>query len=205
MEQLETEVKFFLPDLDLIRGRILELGAQSRGRCLEANVRFEDDRRSLRKKQSLLRLRRDQKIKLTFKAPPPQENGQFKVLRELEVEVSDFDTMHRILEAIGFHREQVYEKRRETLVLNDTHFCLDSMPYGNFIEIEGPPPDIKYFADRLDLPWNQRILLNYIEIFEILQAKLKLDFSDVTFANFDGIEVNLAESLDVLVAESRPI
>ncbi len=200
MKQMETELKFYFTDLPLIRQRIMDLGAQSRGRFFESNVRFEDSHQTLRKKKSLLRLRRDQKVKLTYKSTPSEENNQFKIMKELEVEVSDFDTMHLILEALGFHHEQVYEKWRETLVLDQTQFCLDSMPYGNFLEIEGPKQNIKNFAAQLGLQWDQRILLNYLHIFEILQNKLNLNFSDVTFDNFKYVEVDMVDYLNLLVA-----
>ena len=200
MKQLETEIKFYLIDLPSMRQRIVELGAESQGRFFESNVRFENPRQSLKIKKSLLRLRRDQKTRLTYKSTPSEENNQFKIMKELEVEVSDFDTMHLILEALGFHHEQVYEKWRETLVLDETQFCLDSMPYGDFLEIEGQKNDIKNFATRLGLGWDQRILLNYLYIFEILQNKLDLDFSDVTFGNFKNIEVDLIDYLELLIA-----
>ncbi|CAB1061586.1 Adenylate cyclase (EC [Olavius sp. associated proteobacterium Delta 1] len=200
MKQLETEIKFYLTDLPSIRQRIVDLGAQSRGRFFESNVRFEDPHRTLRKNQSLLRLRRDQTVKLTYKSTPPEENNQFKIMKELEVEVSDFDTAHLILEALGFHHEQVYEKWRETLVLDQTQFCLDSMPYGNFLEIEGPKQDIKNFAIQLGLRWDQRILLNYLHIFEIVQNSMDLNFSDVTFDNFKNVAVDLIDYLELLVA-----
>jgi len=198
MEQLETEVKFYLSDIQATRQRILALGARSCGRFFESNVRFEDAANTLKQKKSLLRLRRDQKATLTFKSVPPELNTQFKVLKELEVEVSDFDTMHRILKALGFHHEQIYEKWRETLVLNQTYFCLDSMPYGNFLEIEGSEKNIKDYGVKLDMPWDQRILLNYLQIFEILQKKLNLNFSDVTFDNFKNVKSDLAEHLTLL-------
>ena len=200
MKHLETEIKFYLIDLPLIRQRILNLDAQSRGRFFESNVRFEDSGRTFRKKKSLLRLRRDQKVRLTYKSTPPEESSQFKIMTELEVAVSDFDTMQQILEALGFHHEQVYEKWRETLVLDDTQLCLDSMPYGDFLEIEGPKQEIKNFAVQLGLQWNQRILLNYLHIFEILQNKLNLDFSDITFDNFKHIKVDLTDYLELLLA-----
>jgi adenylate cyclase class 2 len=202
MKQLETEIKFYVIDQPSMRQRIMELGAESQGRFFESNVRFEDPHQSLKMKKSLLRLRRDRTAKLTYKSTPPEEDNQFKIMEELEVEVSDFDTMHLILEALGFHHEQVYEKWRETLVLDQTQFCLDSMPYGDFLEIEGQKQDIKNFATQLGLGWDQRILLNYLCIFEILQNKLNLDFSDVTFDNFKNVEVELIDYLELLVAEN---
>jgi adenylate cyclase class 2 len=200
MKQLETEIKFFLTDPDAVRQRILKLGAESRGRCFESNVRYEDRGRTLKMNKSLLRLRRDRKVRLTYKSTPPEENSQVKIMKELEVEVDDFETMHLILEAVGFHREQVYEKWRETLVLGRTQFCLDRMPYGDFLEIEGQQRDIMNFAARLDLAWDQRILFNYLQIFETLRKKLKLNFSDMTFDNFKIVDVDLADYLDLLIA-----
>jgi adenylate cyclase class 2 len=200
MEHLETELKFFLDDPASIRRRIIEIGAQSRGKSFESNIRFEDSHRSLIKQKSLLRLRQDQKARLTYKSPIPEANGQFKTMRELEVDISDFDTMHYILKALGFHQEQVYEKWRETMVLGRTHFCLDRLPFGNFLEIEGSKQDIQKFAAQLDLAWYRRILLNYLQIFEILRDKLHLEFSDVTFDNFSQVEVNLADWLALLIA-----
>ncbi len=200
MEHLETEIKFYLPDLKSLRRRILKLGARTRGRVFERNFRYEDDSRSLVQRHSLLRLRRDHNAILTFKSPPPEDNADFKVLSELEVKVSDFEMMHLILQQLGFHREQTYEKWRETLDLDQVQFCLDEMPYGNFLEIEGPPRVIKRLALQLDLPWDRRILMNYLQIYELLKDRLKLDFTDVTFDNFHNIEVNLSDFLDQLVS-----
>ena len=198
MEQLEFEVKFFLPDRLLIRKKILGLGALPRGKFFEKNIRFEDSDNTLIGQKCLLRLRHDQKTTLTFKSPPPNDSQQIKVFKELEVEVSDFQTMKNILVSLGYHGEQVYEKWRETLVLEKVHFCLDAMPYGNFLEIEGRQEDIRYYARILGLPWEKRILTNYLAIFEILKKKLKLEFSDVTFDNFKGINLELQKYLPLL-------
>jgi adenylate cyclase class 2 len=178
MEQLEIEVKFYVADMECIQRRILALGAESRGRVFENNIRYEDEKNTLIRKKStlirkksLLRLRRDAKTILTFKSSPPAASREFKVLNELEVEVSDFQTMNQILENLGFHPEQVYEKWRETFILDQTGFYLDTMPYGTFLEIEGTQKDIRTYAASLDLNWQKRILLNYLEIFEIITGK----------------------------------
>jgi adenylate cyclase class 2 len=198
MEHLEIEVKFYLSDMDAIRDRILELGAVSIGRVFETNLRFEDADNRLIEKKSLLRLRRDTKTTLTFKSEPPFKNDQFKILKELEVEVNDFTTMKHILESLGFREEQVYEKWRETFRLNSTNLCLDTMPYGDFLEIEGQKEDIKQLAYRIGLKWQKRILFNYLAIFDVIKQKLNLPFYDVTFSNFINIRFDLAEYLDLI-------
>jgi adenylate cyclase class 2 len=200
MEHLEIEVKFYLSDMDAIRDRILELGAVSMGRIFETNLRFDDADNRLTEKKSLLRLRRDTKTILTFKSEPPFKNDQFKILKELEVEVSDFATMKHILESLGFREEQVYEKWRETFRLNTANLCLDTMPYGDFLEIEGQMEDIKKLASQIGLKWKKRILLNYLAIFDVIKQKSNLPFYDVTFSNFINIRFDLAEYLDLLEA-----
>lgn len=196
MQQLEIEVKFHLTDLESMQGRLSRLGAESKGRVFEHNIRYEDKNKTLIRKKSLLRLRRDKKTILTYKSRPPVSSTEFKVFNELEVEVSDFITMNQILEQLGLHPEQTYEKWRETLILGKTCFFLDTMPYGNFLEIEGSEKNIRESADRLGLCWRKRILMNYLEIFELLRQKLNLKFKDVTFKNFESITIDIAALLD---------
>ena len=197
---MEIEVKFFLPDAEIIRNRILDLGAENQGKLFESNFRFEDNNNSLIKKKSLLRLRKDQKVTLTFKSEPPINENQFKIHNEWEVEVSDFNCMRQILESLGFHKAQIYEKWRETFVLTETVLCLDTMPFGDFLEIEGDQKKIKDLANRLDLLWKKRILLNYLAIFEILKRNLKLPFTDITFSNFTDVKIDLKQYLHLLEA-----
>jgi len=203
MEHLELEVKFHLSDIILIRNRILELGADFKGRAFETNIRFEDADKCLFHNKFLLRLRRDTKTTLTFKSAPPFKDNQFKVLKEFEVEVSNFDTMKRILESLGFHEEQVYEKWRETYQIDNTQLCLDTMPFGDFLEIEGSKENIKQLASRIGLQWPQRILFTYLAIFDIIRKQLELPFSDVTFTNFENIRFDLADYLDLLQSDHR--
>jgi adenylate cyclase class 2 len=198
MEILEFEVKFYLAGIRPMRQAIIDLGARSQGRYFETNLRFEDAPKTLIGKKSLLRLRQGKKTTLTFKSKPLVESSEVKVLNELEVEVSDFATMNHILKALGFHCEQVYEKWRETLILENTQFCLDVMPYGKFLEIEGTEKDIKEFARRLGLQWDTRILANYLQIFDIIRKKQKLLFTDVTFDNFKEIDVQLQDYLHLI-------
>jgi adenylate cyclase, class 2 len=187
MNPLEIEVKFHISNPSGLKHHILELGAESQGRFFETNIRFEDSQNSFLQRESILRLRKDRKTTLTFKSKAPDQNHEFKILRELEVEVSNFHVMQNILEALGFHEEQIYEKWRETLTLNNLIFCIDTMPYGIFLEIEGKGNEIIESAHWLNLCWEHRILANYLSIFERIKTKLNLSFSDVTFENFKPV------------------
>lgn len=199
MEKREVEVKFFLDDTDDMRRRIAELGAESMGRVFEYNIRYDDVAHGLIEKHSLLRLRQDQKAMLTFKSKQKSPERDFKIFNELEVEVSDFKTMDRILASVGLQAVQRYEKWRETMILGQTAFFLDTMPYGIFLEIEGSKTDIRHHASRLNLNWGKRIILNYLEIFEILRQKRQLAFQDLTFENFQRGDLNVSAFVDELV------
>ncbi len=201
MEYIETEVKFIPSDVQSVRERIVELGVDVKGRVFETNIRFEDIDESLLRKKSLLRLRRDANTKLTYKSEPAIKDDQFKTFRELEVQVSDFTTMKLILEHLGFHQAQIYEKWRETFIFDDTILCLDTMPFGDFLEIEGKKEYIREIASKLGLQWGQRITLNYLAIFDIIRQELKLPFTDVTFDNFQKIRIDIAKYRHLIEAD----
>ena len=129
-----------------------------------------------------------------------KDDPECKVYRELEVEVNDCDAMTAILQSLGFHPAQVYEKRRRVFHWRDVELCLDRMPFGDFLEIEGPKESIRDAADRLELAWRDRILTNYLSIFEMVRTAYELPFNDVTFANFERHPVNLVPMLPKMCA-----
>jgi adenylate cyclase class 2 len=204
-EPVEIEVKFYLADVAEARERVLALGATAGGRVFETNIRFEDRARSLKDRGALLRLRKDEKARLTFKSPPPDPDAEFKVHRELEVQVDDFETCRAILEALGFHGEQIYEKWRETFVVGGTKLLVDHMPYGTFLEIEGEKADIRHISNLLALKWEERILLNYLEIFDIVRQEENLAFNDVTFENFRVNPVDVGTYLPLIYTTQEKV
>ena len=50
--------------------------------------------------------------------------------------------MTAILDALGFTRLLVYEKRRHTWPLGPTEVVIDELPFGLFMEIEGEEDEI---------------------------------------------------------------
>jgi adenylate cyclase class 2 len=181
---IETEVKFCLQTPEELRKAILAAGAESIGKVFEINIRLDDKNNSLSKKKSLLRLRRDMKTTLTFKSLPETRDNSFKIFNEIEVEVNDFYKAKSILESLGFFEVQRYEKWRETFLFGKAKLLIDNLPYGDFLEIEGEKEDIISIASLIDMNWERRIILNYLEIFAIIKEKLGLPFNDVTFENF---------------------
>ncbi|MGA6926715.1 MAG: class IV adenylate cyclase, partial [Desulfosarcina sp.] len=159
-------------------------------RVFEHNLRYDTRKDQLFKTTRLLRLRKDRQTTLTLKSPPPVPDPRFKIHREREVQVSDFDTMDAILNALGYFRKQVYQKWRETWQLKEALLCVDALPFGTFLEIEGPPDRIMTICDDLDLDWKRRILSSYLALFATLREKEGWAFSDVTFDNFTSVDIS---------------
>jgi adenylate cyclase class 2 len=193
MDHDEIEVKFHVFRMDDLRRRVVELGASSAGRVFEKNIRFEDAEESLLAAKSLLRLRHDGKSILTYKQAATSEDDQFKVYREIETEVSDYEATLQILKELGYSPRQVYEKYRETFAFKGAVLCLDTMPYGDFLEIEGEKTRIRELSDRLELDWDKRILATYLEMFAYIKKTASLDFEDLTFDNFQALRRDFSD------------
>ncbi|MCB8949982.1 MAG: class IV adenylate cyclase [Ardenticatenaceae bacterium] len=194
---LEVEVKFFIPELAAFRERLLAAGAElAKPRIYERNVRFDTEDERLYKELSLLRLRQDTAVTLTYKGTPENlPHSEAKVREELELQVSDFDTLAEIFTRLGFAPRQVYEKYRETFTWQDVEIVLDELPYGNFIELEGDEAGIKTAVSHLNLNWQERILGNYLGLMAQLKAHHNLPFNDLTFANFADRNISIADIL----------
>jgi len=186
----ELEVKFYLTDLPGLEARLVSLGARlAHPRQHEVNLRFDTPAGDLSRASQVLRLRRDDEARLTYKGAGVVQQGVSRRV-ELEFTVSDFDAARAVLEALGYQVIWMYEKYRTTYALEGALVVLDELPMGNFAEIEAPDGEsIQAAAQRLGLPWEKRILESYAVLFERLRQKLGLPFRDLSFANFAGIKV----------------
>lgn len=196
-QNLEVEVKFWVPDLAAFRQRLLAAGAVlSKPRVFEKNVAFDTADSRLFQELKLLRLRQDTAVTLTYKGTPAHlPHSEAKVREELEVTVSDFDTLAEIFARLGFAPVVVYEKYRETFTWQDVEIVLDELPYGNFIELEGDEGGIKTAVAHLNLNWQNRILTNYLGLMAQLKAHHNLPFNDLTFTNFANLHVSITDIL----------
>lgn len=185
-QHLEVEVKFLVDDLDAVRARLVERGAvQVSPRTYERNLRLDTPDNALLAKAQLLRLRQDTRTRLTFKGRADADlTSEAKVREEIEVTVDDFDKMELIFERLGFAPVQVYEKYRETFRMGDVEVVLDEMPFGLFVELEGPEVALRQAADDLSLNWSRRILVNYLAMMAFFKQIYRLPFNDITFDDF---------------------
>jgi adenylate cyclase class 2 len=190
MKYQELEVKFFILDLPAVQSRLISLGAELiTGRVFEVNWRFDTSDYGLSNSYQVLRLRQDEKARITYKGPAQDAQG-VRLRTEIEFEVSDIQAAKALLEALGYIVTVGYEKYRTTYLLDDVLVLLDELPYGNFIEVEGKDPvEITRISERLGLNWNARAPESYLVLFDRLKALEKYDFRDLTFNNFAGIKV----------------
>ena len=183
--KLEQEAKFRIGHLDALAGRLKALGAVcTQERTFELNLRFDTADGRLTAAYQVLRLRQDQRSRLTFKGPS-DPNSTVSSRHEIEVEVSDLGAARAILEALGYRVVVCYEKYRAAYQLGEVEVSLDEMPFGTFSEIEGPnEASIRAAAGQLSLNWEARSKLSYLAIFGALKDAFELEMPDLTFAAF---------------------
>jgi adenylate cyclase class 2 len=192
MKNQELEVKFHIADLSILGQRLTDLGASlSHPRVHEVNLRFDTPDGSLGRASRVLRLRKDDAARLTFKGPSLYQQG-VTARQEVEFAVSDFDAARLFLEALGYQVSMMYEKYRTTYAVDQMHITLDEMPYGDFVEIEGgDTAKIHRISVLLELAWALRVPDSYTVIFERLLKEYHLSFRDLSFENFRNLNVSL--------------
>jgi len=184
----EKEIKFFISDPLQMHEHLLAHGARlQKERLFEVNLRFDTSQQTLRANRQVLRLRQDDHVRLTYKDQSEFSEG-IADRRELEITVSDFDTTRSILEALGFEVFMIYEKYRTTFTLDQCEIVIDEMPFGNFIEIEGPSAAaIRSVALLLALDWGKRITASYLDLFYKLKDQKKLSAPYLCFKYFKDL------------------
>lgn len=163
---LEIELKYRDVDHDVIREQLASCGAVRVGVWFESNAVFDDADRGLKAAGTLLRLRRKGDVSvLTVKIPPEQPVPEgVKVFEERECRVADFEAMSGCLSALGYRIVFAYEKVREKWQLDGCAICLDRLPFGMYVEIEGHEDDIRNCAQRLGLPQENACTQTYYSL-----------------------------------------
>ena len=188
--KIEKEAKFYIRELKKLETNLITLGAVcTQSRTFENNLRFDTPSRSLSAHFQVLRLRQDTRTRLTYKGPS-DPNSSVSARPEYEIEISDLQTGRKILESLGFQVSTIYEKYRASYQINEVEVSLDEMPFGDFIEIEGPSVStIQLIANKLGLTWENRSSQSYMRLFAAVKTNIGLDMRDLTFEKFKGISV----------------
>ncbi len=171
----EIETKFAVNSFAPVRAALAAAGGLLLSRRFEENVVLDDAAGSLRARDVLLRLRRDAACKVTVKTPveAPGRPG-LKVRREIETEVADPAAMEAAFAVLGFSPFLRYEKIRETWQAGACLVCLDELPFGLYLEIEGPAEAIAPLAGRLGLSMEQALTETYHELHQQYRRRRNL-------------------------------
>ena len=201
MDNEEREIKLFVRDLEALAERLLRMGAVlTHPRVFEQNFRLDLHDHHLKNHGKLLRLRLDDRARVTLKENPHFEGGVI-ARTEIEIVVDNFDRACALFEALGYTVVAIYEKYRREYRLGDALVMLDELPFGDFVEIEAESNHmIEAAARKLGLDWTCGIENNFLGLFEIVKSKLNLPFLDLTFTNFEDIRVT-CDDLGVLPAD----
>lgn len=166
----EIEVKILEINVDEIERKLRSLGAKQIFNGTLTNVYFDTKDKSLKSKNSVLRLRFDgKKTFLTLKEKISV--GYSKIANELEVVMDDFDKMKSILNAMGFEKTMEYSKKRISYALDKVHFEIDFIgKIPPFLEIESEDEELirKYvkslgFKDSDAKNWTAKELMKHYE------------------------------------------
>ncbi len=197
MEDMEREIKFYIQDLPAVAEKLKLCGAElTRPRILERNLRLDTTERTLMQKGRMLRLRQDDRVRITYKANARIEDGVI-ARTEIEFGADDIEKARRLFEGLGYQVVVTYEKYRREYQLGDVTVMLDELPFGDFLEIEASNNTlIEGVAMILGLDWAKGINTNYLGLMQIVKTNLGLPFDDLIFENFQDLDVT---PLDLMV------
>jgi adenylate cyclase class 2 len=178
--EIEKKYRLTKKQREEILARLPRIGAKRKGEEFEVNTLYDGD--ALDFGRSVLRLRRvGNRAVLTYKERFPTRST-IKHQREDETRVEDPKAMELILEAVGFSPALVYEKRRETWQLGKIEIVIDELPFGLFMEIEGPEQGIREVESKLAI----KRLRSEPATYPQLALKHGVNHDGVTEARFDG-------------------
>ncbi len=197
----EIEAKFLIVDLSVMQSTLIAAGATLKHpRTFERNWRFDTPDHRFARDGMVLRLRQDDRVRLTYKRRLQDPEHRL----EVELVVDDAESGRAFLTALGFRLTWIYEKFRETYELQGTEVVLDELPFGQFVEIEGPDlATVRHAAGWLKLEWGRRVAASYGELFLHLRSAKHFAFEDATFENFRQLPSILPSDLGVEDAWER--
>lgn len=186
MTAVETEVKFRVHDLARLEALLASAGFQQvTPRTFEHNTLFDTPDRSLRTRQSILRVRRyGDRWVVTHKALPPNgypASERHKHRIETETEVEDGEAIATIFTSLGYQPAFTYQKWRTEYADSTGHCVIDETPIGLFAELEGPSDWIDSTAAALGLNQSDLMTLSYGRLFDQWREESGSSAQNLTF------------------------
>ncbi len=175
----EIEAKFSVSDLEITRRSMLNLGGKvNTPKHLEHNRYFDTPGRDLKSGKQILRIRSGSQIQMTYK----RQAGAFESRTEIELTLESADDAQAMLQALGYELILDYSKEREIYELQGVRVMLDELPFGSFVEIEGPSlNNVQDVSSNLGLDWQKRISMGYLTLFERARELVNLPPEEISF------------------------
>ena len=159
----ETEIKLSVPDVASAKKLLYRAGFRvHKRRLFEDNTMLDTADMRLRADALAFRVRQaGGDAVLTFKGRP--QPGKHKSREELEVHVSDAETMQLIASRLGFEPVFRYQKYRTEYKQSARGgvATLDETPIGVYLELEGQPDWIDRIARKLGFTEQDYITSSY--------------------------------------------
>lgn len=168
---VETEIKLRVESHEPMRRRLTAAGAHCTGHHLEQNIILDRPDGSLHAAGCGLRIREETFpdggppcASITFKGP--LRSGPMKSREEIELVVDGIDGAVDFFNRLGFIPVLIYEKLRESWLLDDCRVELDRPPkIGLFVEIEGPTESsIQRVRGRIGLSDTPSVRESYVQL-----------------------------------------
>ena len=164
----EIEVKFLNIDIDAMRQKLQDAGAHlEQPMRLMKRVNMEEPYHTA--EHAFLRIRDEgDKTTLTYKRRTNQAGSEIDGVKEIEVEVSDFDTAVELFKEAGWPPRTFQESKRETWQFGDVEVVIDEWPWiETHIEIEGETEAaVRNAAEKLGFNWNDALIGHIDAVYE---------------------------------------
>ncbi|MBN1124575.1 MAG: class IV adenylate cyclase [Sedimentisphaerales bacterium] len=184
---VEIEAKVKVTELKSVAEKLKNLKAEYADTVHQQDTFFSDVDRKLIESGCGLRIRRQSGIKeerafVTFKGP--KEAGPYKIRSELEVEITEAETMEAIFHGLGYERLLAVEKTRQIWHYDGCEVGLDDVVFlGTFVEVEGPDVEtVRHVMEQIGLGGYESIREGYAGM---VRKQLEKTDSGKTEAVFD--------------------
>lgn len=169
---IETELKFPVDGFEAVARILRQATGNNPPWYFEKNIVLDDKNGSLKKRDCLLRLRTGLGNKITLKLPVEDEVQKLaKTRQEYETGIENIQEMEFIFRHLGLKTWLCYEKYRQVWKLDEAKICLDIVPFGRFVEIEGAQENINKTAFMLGLDPDVATNKTYHELNQVFIAE----------------------------------
>ena len=164
----EIEIKIRLKDKKAIQKKLLELGWQIKELRFQRDTRVIQPTHSTVYKNVFPRVREDSNGSKIFTVKVKNDiikdsDKKYFERDEYELEIEEPSTMLKIFYILGFTDQRVLEKYRQFWIFNGSNIDLviDSVPFGDYLEIEGNKDEINKIVNELELQDEPRVTNAY--------------------------------------------